>query len=102
MGGRARRRRGAMGGRPGQRRCALGSTAGEAWNRAALSYHFAKFVWMVDLDRYRETTALAVDALRNAHRQLDPSAERLEIPLADRLAAMRAERRRGQDRRWRH
>ncbi|PYM20978.1 MAG: RNA helicase [Candidatus Rokuibacteriota bacterium] len=29
-------------------------------------------------------------------------AERLEIPLADRLAAMRAERRRGQDRRWRH
>src|SRR5437868_13982648 len=55
-------------------------TAGQAWNRAALSYHFAKFVWMVDLDRYRETTALAVDALRNAHRQLDPSAERLEIP----------------------
>src|SRR5256714_7710726 len=55
-------------------------SAGEAWNRAALSYHFAKFVWMVDLDRYRETTALAVDALRNAHRQLDPSAERLEIP----------------------
>ena len=52
-------------------------TAGEAWNRAALSYHFAKFVWMVDLDRYRETTMLAVDALRNAHRQLDPSAERL-------------------------
>jgi ATP-dependent RNA helicase RhlE len=30
------------------------------------------------------------------------SAERLEIPLADRLAAMRAERRRGQDRRRRH
>ena len=29
-------------------------------------------------------------------------AERLEIPLADRLAAMRAERRRGPDRRWRH
>jgi dipeptidyl aminopeptidase/acylaminoacyl peptidase len=55
-------------------------TAGEAWNRAALSYHFGKFVWMLDLDRYRETTLLAVDALRNAHRHLDPTAERLEVP----------------------
>jgi pimeloyl-ACP methyl ester carboxylesterase len=55
-------------------------TAGEAWNRAALSYHFGKFVWMVDLDRYREATLLAVDALRQAHRHLDPTAERLEIP----------------------
>ena len=24
-------------------------TAGELWNQAALSYHFAKFVWMLDL-----------------------------------------------------
>ena len=55
-------------------------TAGEAWNRAALSYHFGKFVWMLDLDRYRETTLLAVEALRNAHRHLDPTAERLDIP----------------------
>ncbi len=55
-------------------------TAGEAWNRAALSYHFGKFVWMLDLDRYRENTFLAVEALRNAHRHLDPGAERLEIP----------------------
>src|SRR5919197_4706344 len=28
-------------------------TSGEAWNRAALSYHFAKFVWMVDMELYR-------------------------------------------------
>ena len=55
-------------------------TAGEAWNRAALSYHFGKFVWMLDLERYRETTFLAVKALQNAHRHLDPGAERLEIP----------------------
>src|SRR5256714_5977763 len=55
-------------------------TAGEAWNRAALSYHFGKFVWMIDLDRYRENTFLAVEALRNAHRHLDPSAERLDVP----------------------
>jgi 2,6-dihydroxypseudooxynicotine hydrolase len=58
-------------------------TAGEAWNRAALSYHFGKFVWMLDLDPYRESTLLAVEALRNAHRHLDPEAERLEIPHRD-------------------
>jgi 2,6-dihydroxypseudooxynicotine hydrolase len=55
-------------------------SAGEAWNRAALSYHFGKFVWMLDMHLYRESTFLAVEALRNAHRQLDPGAERLEIP----------------------
>lgn len=55
-------------------------TAGEAWNRAALSYHFAKFVWHLDLDRYREATRMAVEALQRAHRHLDPTAERLEIP----------------------
>jgi pimeloyl-ACP methyl ester carboxylesterase len=55
-------------------------TAGERWNHAALSYHFGKFVWMVDLGRYEEATHLAVEALRNAHRHLDPGAERIEIP----------------------
>jgi dipeptidyl aminopeptidase/acylaminoacyl peptidase len=55
-------------------------TAGESWNHAALSYHFAKFVWMLDLERYKEATRLAVDALRNAHAHLDPTAQRLEIP----------------------
>jgi 2,6-dihydroxypseudooxynicotine hydrolase len=55
-------------------------TAGEAWVRAALSYHFAKFVWMVDMDRYRQAADLAVAALQEAHRLLDPTAERLEIP----------------------
>ena len=55
-------------------------TAGEAWNRAALSYHFGKFVWMVDAELYRDATFRAVEALRNAHRHLDQTAERLEIP----------------------
>jgi 2,6-dihydroxypseudooxynicotine hydrolase len=55
-------------------------TAGERWNSAALSYHFGKFVWMLDLDRYRETTIRAVEALRRAHAHLDPRAERIEIP----------------------
>ncbi len=55
-------------------------TAGEAWVRAALSYHFAKFVWMVDMGKYRSAADRAVSALREAHRLLDPSAERLEVP----------------------
>jgi 2,6-dihydroxypseudooxynicotine hydrolase len=55
-------------------------TAGEAWNRAALSYHFAKFVWMVDMERYRDAADRAVAALREVHRLLDPAAERVEIP----------------------
>ena len=55
-------------------------TAGEAWNHAALSYHFAKFVWMVDMARYRVASDQAVAALREVHRLLDPAAERLEIP----------------------
>ena len=55
-------------------------TAGEAWNSAALSYHFGKFVWMVDMDRYADAQRKAIDAIANVHRLLDPSAERVEIP----------------------
>jgi pimeloyl-ACP methyl ester carboxylesterase len=55
-------------------------SAGEAWVRAALAYHFAKFVWIVDVERNHETTRKAVDALYAAHRHLDPSAERVEVP----------------------
>ena len=55
-------------------------TAGDAWNHATLSYHFAKFVWMVDLNRYRDAADKAVAALRQVHRLLDPLAERVEIP----------------------
>ena len=55
-------------------------TAGQAWVRATLSYHFAKFVWMVDHDRHRQAADRAVAALRRAHALLDPTAERLELP----------------------
>jgi pimeloyl-ACP methyl ester carboxylesterase len=55
-------------------------SAGEAWIRAALAYHFAKFVWVVDIERNRETTLKAIDAHREGLRLLDPSAERIEIP----------------------
>jgi 2,6-dihydroxypseudooxynicotine hydrolase len=56
-------------------------TAGEAFVFAALSYHFAKFVWVVDAERNRATTQKAIDALAAAHELLDPTAERIEAPL---------------------
>jgi len=56
-------------------------TAGEAYVRAALSFHFAKYVWVLDGDRNREATERAREAIYNAHRLLDPSAERIEAPL---------------------
>jgi pimeloyl-ACP methyl ester carboxylesterase len=57
-------------------------TAGEAYVRAALAYHFAKFVWIIDVDRNHDATERAKDALYAAHKRLDPAAERVEIPFA--------------------
>jgi 2,6-dihydroxypseudooxynicotine hydrolase len=48
---------------------------------AALSYHFGKFVWMVDMALYRRAHDKALAALYAAHRLIDPTAERIEIPL---------------------
>src|SRR4051794_19958436 len=56
-------------------------TAGEAWVHATLSYHFAKFVWMLDPAVHGQVTTRAIEGLANAHRLLDPTAERIEIPL---------------------
>ncbi len=56
-------------------------TAGEAWSRAAVAYHFAKFVWVVDPERSRAAADKAVAAMKKAHEHLDPGAERLEVPL---------------------
>ncbi len=58
-------------------------TAGDAWLRAAVAYHFGKFVWVLDADRSRAVADLAVEALYAAHRLLDPTAERIEAPLDD-------------------
>src|SRR5574341_15405 len=55
-------------------------TAGEAWVRAALCYHFAKFVWMLDMKKYRAAADRAVSSLYTAHKYLDPTAERIEAP----------------------
>ena len=58
-------------------------TAGDAWLRAAVAYHFGKFVWVLDAERSRAVADLAVEALYAAHRLLDPTAERIEAPLDD-------------------
>jgi pimeloyl-ACP methyl ester carboxylesterase len=58
-------------------------TAGEAYVRAALCFHFAKYVWVIDGARNREATEHARAALYDAHRLLDPTAERIEAPLDD-------------------
>lgn len=60
-----------------------GLTAGEAYVAAAVCYHFAKFVWVVDVERNHETTRRAADCLYRAHSHLDPSAERVDVPFAD-------------------
>jgi dienelactone hydrolase len=56
-------------------------SAGEAFVRAAVSYHFAKFVWVLDPERNRRATESAVAALYAAHALLDPTAERIEAAL---------------------
>ncbi|MEK6328414.1 MAG: alpha/beta fold hydrolase [Actinomycetota bacterium] len=53
-------------------------TAGEAWARAAVCFHFAKFVWVLDAERSRSASDRAIEALYRAHGLLDPSAERVE------------------------
>ncbi len=55
-------------------------SAGEAYVRAALCYHFAKFVWLVDLEKHRAATDKAAASIYAVHRLLDPGAERVEIP----------------------
>jgi dienelactone hydrolase len=56
-------------------------TAGEAFVRAAVSYHFSKFVWVLDPALNRRNTEAAVRSLSAAHELLDPTAERIEAPL---------------------
>jgi dienelactone hydrolase len=57
-----------------------GETAGELWRRAATSYHFGKFVWLLDLEQHRRLSVKAVAALDHGLPLLDPTAERVEIP----------------------
>ncbi len=56
-------------------------TAGDAFLLAAVAYHFAKFVWVIDPARHRRATEAAVQAMYQAHAMLDPTARRIEAEL---------------------
>jgi 2,6-dihydroxypseudooxynicotine hydrolase len=64
-------------------------SAGEHWTRAALCYHFAKFVFVDDLDQMRAAHRRAVAARRRALPLIDPPGEAVEIPYLG--AALRGE-----------
>jgi dipeptidyl aminopeptidase/acylaminoacyl peptidase len=55
-------------------------TAGELLRTAALCYHFAKFLFVQDLDQLRAAHRKAVAAHRAALPHLDPPGERVEVP----------------------
>jgi 2,6-dihydroxypseudooxynicotine hydrolase len=57
-------------------------SAGEAFARAATYFHFAKFLFVHDLDQAKVAHDHAVNALTNALPLLQPSASRHEIPFA--------------------
>ena len=56
-------------------------SAGQAWNRAALAFHFGRFLSVRDPAAYHACSERAVAALREAHRLLDPTAERIQVGL---------------------
>ena len=53
-------------------------SAGEAFLRAAVTYHFAKFVWVLDPERNRRATEAAVRCMYDALAILDPGARRID------------------------
>ncbi len=55
-------------------------SAGEHLAQAAVYHHFAKFVFVRDLDQMRAAHARAVACLTDALPHLDPPGRRLEIP----------------------
>jgi hypothetical protein len=61
---------------------ALGRTAtsGDAFARAGLLYHYAKFVWAEDPDQYRVTCDRSIAALQKGMQLLDPTFERWVVP----------------------
>ena len=56
-------------------------SAGEAYAQAAVTYHFSKFVWVLDAERNRANTEAAIRCLYAAHARLDPTAERVEAAM---------------------
>ncbi len=56
-------------------------SAGESFLQAAVCYHFAKFVWVLDAERNRACTEAAIACMAAGHEQLGSSFERIEAPL---------------------
>lgn len=56
-------------------------TAGYAYASASLAYHFGKYLWVLDLERYASVTHKSVACLGAAYRHLDKTWERIEAPL---------------------
>lgn len=55
-------------------------TAGDHWLRAALAFHFGKFVWYEDRVRHEELLRQSIDAHQRALTFLDPRAVRIPVP----------------------
>ncbi len=55
-------------------------TAAEAWRRAALCWHFGKFVFMEDPDLARAAQAYLAEDYQKGMWALEPPGERVEIP----------------------
>lgn len=73
----------------GERHAAMGAeaealghriTAGEAYSRAALFYHFGQFMAFDDLDRKSRAAERKVELFRRAAPLLDPPAQLVEVP----------------------
>jgi 2,6-dihydroxypseudooxynicotine hydrolase len=62
-------------------------SAGEHLSRAAVYFHFAKFLFVNDLDQMRATHRKAVECRRRALPHLRPPGERVEIPYEGRSLA---------------
>ncbi len=56
-------------------------TAGDAYYRAAIAYHFAVFCWVDDIDEYTAGHRKRVECYGKALGTLDPPGERVEFPL---------------------
>ncbi len=56
-------------------------SAGQAYIAAALCYHFGKFLFQESPDEYLSAGQRSIEAFSKGLRLLDPSGERIEIPL---------------------
>ena len=55
-------------------------SAGAHWTRAAVCYHFGKFLFVIDMEQLKRAHAKAVECRNKALPFLDPPGERVAIP----------------------